>query len=157
MIKSINMKLFIVLVAFSFVWVSCTQEKNVKILNGYIVYILPNKVRFVETKREPDTNYVMHFESSNFKKAMAFSPNCHIEEMIKKIKPDTLLDENPDMLEFATFLRKPLIFPAQLTVYDTSKTASTDLKKFKMIYNGKNVEFSYVPFEGIIIDIHRIQ
>ncbi len=151
------MRVFIILVFFSFVLASCTQRKSVKILNGYIVYILPNKVRFVETKSKPDTNYVLNFESSNFKGAIAFSPNCYIEEMIKAINPDTLLDENPEMTEYATFLKKPLIFPAQLTVYDTSKIVSNDLKKFKMIFNGRNVEFSYVPFEGIVVDVHRIQ
>ena len=150
------MKLFIVLVAFSIVFGSCFQEKSVKILEGYVVYIFPNKVRFVETRRKPDTNYVISFENGNFKEAIEFVPNCHIEEMIEKIKPDTLLNERPDMKEFASFLKKPLIFPAQITVYDTGKDVSNDLKKFKMIYKGKDVDFNFIPFEGIVIDVNRI-
>jgi hypothetical protein len=151
------MKRFIVYIAFSLVFGSCHQNKRVKILSGYIVYILPNNIRFVETKNTPSTDYEKNFESENFKLGMSFRPNCFVEEMINTIKPDTLLDENPDLKEFTTFMKKPMIFPAKLIVYDTANEVSTETKKFKMLYHGKNVEFNYTPFNGIVVDLKRFQ
>lgn len=151
------MRFLIVYIVFAFVLSSCNRGKEVKTLNGYVVYILPENIRFVETKEIPDTAYEEHFASENFNSGISFKPNCLVEKIIDTIKPDTLLDENRELKEFATFMKKPLVFPAKITVFDTSQAESTEPKKFKMLYRGKNVEFSFVPFNGIVIDLKRIQ
>lgn len=139
--------------------VGCSQKRDVRILQGYIVYILPDKIRFVETKKRPDSNYIKNFSIENFTSAISFSPNCEIKRLIEKIKADTLFDENPEIKEFATFLKQPLIFPAKIIIADTTlKINDRSQKKFTIVMNKKRVEFNYCEFNsGVIINVTRLE
>jgi len=140
------------------VLVGCKQRNYVNSIKGYAVYLLPDKIRFVETKGMVDTNYVKNFSTSNFGNAISFKPNCEIGKIIENIKPDTLFDENPELKEFTTFMKYPLVFPAEIKILDTAVTKQKDLsdKKFKMIYKGNLIEFSYSDFTGAVVDLKRI-
>lgn len=137
---------------------SCKQRGCIKKMKGYIVYEISNKIRFVETVGNADTNYIKHFSVNNFSNAISFEPNCAIQQIIENIKPDTLFDENPDMKEYARFLKYPLVFPAEITIVDTATIKPNELPffKFKMIYKKALVEFKYTNFNGVVIDVCRI-
>ena len=142
-----------------FYLMGCNQKSGrVQVLKGYAVYILPNYVRFIETKDLPDTNYVEHFSTHNFRHAISFKPNCEIERVIMKIKVDTLFDENPELKEYATFMRYPLIFPASIKIIDTASTPDQNQSnnKFKMLLKGKEIEFTHTEFNGVVIDLQRL-
>jgi hypothetical protein len=59
--------------------VACRQEdeKGEKGENGYIVYILPGNIRFVETKESSDANNKKNFITNNFSRAFSFTPDRH--------------------------------------------------------------------------------
>jgi hypothetical protein len=151
------MKKLITSITIIVILIGCKQENSVKELNGYVVYILPDKIRFVQTKGDADTNYVQHFSTNNFSNAISFMPNCVTRKIIESIKPDTLFDENPELKEYTTFMKYPLVFPAEITIVDTagSKWKEVSNKKFKMIYKGNKVEFAYSDFNGVVIELHR--
>jgi hypothetical protein len=151
------MKKLIMSIAIIVILLGCKQENNVKELKGYVVYILPDYIRFVETKSEANTNYVQNFSTNNFSNAISFTPNCVIEKIIESIKPDTLFDENPELKEYTTFMKYPLVFPAAIKIVDTASSKRKDAsnKKFRMIYKGNNVEFVYSDFNGVVIELHR--
>lgn len=151
------MKFIIIYLIVALISIGCNDGKKMKILEGYIVYILPDNVRFVETKRMADTDYAKHFVSENFNVGISFKPNCVVEEMINKIIPDTLRDENPALADFTTFMKEPLIFPAEIIILDTSEVKTNQQYKFKIFYQGKNREFHYVPFNGVIIELKRLK
>jgi hypothetical protein len=137
----------------------CRQTGGISTMKGYVVYEIPGKIRFVAVKRQADTDYARHFASDNFAGAIAFKPNCAIQQIVEAIKPDTLLDENPDMKGAAAILRSPLVFPAEIKVVDTSldkKKEDPETARFKMIYKGSAVEFDYANFQGVIVDLHRL-
>lgn len=140
------------------IMISCKQRNYVNSIKGYVIYFLPNDISFVETKGMVDTNYVKNFSTANFSNAISFKPNCEIAKIIENIKPDTLFDENPELKEFTTFMKQPLVFPAEIKILDTAVAKQKELstKKFKMIYKGKIVEFSYTDFTGVIVDLKRI-
>ena len=142
------MRCFAFLISFVWLFVSCKQPAKILKKVGYLVYILPNNVRFIETKSTPDKNYIQHFQSSNFLQGFSFEPNCLIENIILNTIPDTLFDEDTKMNEYATFLRKPLVFPCKIDCVDTTdkNTVPYSNSKFKMVYKGKVVEFMYRPF-----------
>lgn len=136
----------------------CKQRNYVKSIKGYVIYLLPDKIRFVETKGMADTNYVKNFSTANFSNAIAFNPNCEIRHIIENIKPDTLFDENAELKEFTTFMKYPLVFPAEIKILDTAITKQNELHpdRFKMIYKGNLVEFSHKAFTGAVVDLKRI-
>lgn len=144
---------------FSVILIGCAQKQQVRDLKGYIVYILPNNIQFVETKGRPDTNYNKHFTIENFGSAISFKPNCEVKNLIENIRADTLFDENPELKGYTTFMKEPLIFPAEITIADTSfETDDAVKKKFKMIMNKKKVEFTYTEFNsGVIIKLIRLE
>jgi hypothetical protein len=139
------------------VLIGCERKRDVRILQGYIVYILPDRITFVETKERPNSNYMKNFRNRNFSSAIIFTPSCEIRRQVENIKADTLLDENPEMKEYATFLKRPIIFPAEVMVVDTADRESNGAQeKFKMVLNKREVEFNYTEFKsGIIISIRR--
>src|SRR5215204_4640227 len=102
------MRCSVLLTLFVWLFVSFNQPDKILKKVGYLVYMRPNNVRFIETKLTPDKNYIQHFQSSNFLRGFSFEPNCLIEKIILDIIPDTLFDEDPKMDEYATFLKKPL-------------------------------------------------
>ncbi len=134
---------------------SCGKDKIIRVKEGYVVYFLENNIRFIETKNYPDIKYQENFSTQNFLSGFSFNPNCNIEKALNEIVPDTLIDENTEMSNYTTFLKKPLIFPARIRILDTLnvKQNDQDIKKFKMIYKSKLVEFPYSSFKGIIIEI----
>lgn len=137
--------------------IGCSRKGNVRVLQGYVVYILPDRIRFVETKGYPDNEYAKNFCNENFNSAIIFTPSCEVKRQIDSIKVDTLYDENPEVKEYATFLKQPLVFPAEIKVVDTAKASNSDQKKFKMVLNKKEVEFNYTEFKsGVVISILRI-
>ncbi len=159
MIKLFAMKNLIVFIAALVISISCTKINKVKELKGYVVYKLPNYLIFVETKGKPDTNYINEFVKENFLQGIWFRPNCEIEQVLGKIKTDSLLNEDPAMEEYSIFLKDPLIFPAAIKLIDTCSKEQQRMPthKFKMIYKGKPVEFNYKEFNGVVIDIKRTQ
>lgn len=135
----------------------CSRKGNVRVLRGYVVYILPDRIKFVETKGNPNNDYRKNFCNENFNSAIIFTPSCEVKRQIDNIKVDTLYDENPEVKEYATFLKQPLVFPAEIMVIDTTEASNSDNKKFKMVLNKKEVEFNYTEFKsGVIISILRI-
>lgn len=152
------MKKPIISIAIIVILLGCKQENYVREKKGYVVYLLPNKIRFVETKSEADTNYDQNFSTNNFSTAISFKPNCVIRKIIESIKPDTLFDENPELKEYTTFMKYPLVFPAVIKIVDTanSRGNTESNKKFRMIYKGKNIEFVYSEFKGVVIELYQI-
>ena len=142
----------------TFFLIGCSQSQSVHRLYGYIVYILPDNVKFVETKRRPDINYRDNFSNNNFKYAISFGPNCEIKKLIENIKVDTLFDENPKLSEYTTFMKQPLIFPAEIIIADTANNqVEMQSKKFKMILNRKEIEFKYSELKsGVVINLIRL-
>jgi hypothetical protein len=70
----------------------------------------------VETKEMPDRDYIRHFNSSNFTAAFSFTPDSVQQSLITTIRADTLNDNNPALHQHATWLKKVLVFPAQIKV-----------------------------------------
>ena len=153
------MKKVFILSSVIILLIGCAQKHQVRKLQGYIVYILPNNIDFVETKGRPDTYYNKHFAIENFGSAISFKPNCEIKQLIENIRADTLFDENPELQGYTTFMKELLIFPAEITIADTSfETNDEGKKKFKMIMNKKKVEFNYTEFNsGVIINLIRLE
>ena len=133
------------------------RQKLEKEAKGYIVYIFPTNIRFVETKRLPDMNYKENFTTSNFALAFSFKPDSNLERTITKISADTLLDENPEMKEYTRFLKEVIVFPAKVRFKETAeKDALKIRKKFKMMYKGELVEFNYNELEGKVVEVSRL-
>lgn len=145
-----------------FLILSCRSKESgaghVQNLQGYIVYILPDNIKFVQTKRLPDTNYKAHFSIDNFAEAISFDTNCITGKYILNNVPDTLFDENPDIQQHASFLKRPLVFPAEINIVDTSgiETGKEEVRMFKMIYQGKPVQFHYKKLKGFVLNLRRI-
>jgi hypothetical protein len=135
---------------------ACRQEGK-KEVEGYIVYILPNNIRFVETKKTPDTNYKKNFITNNFSRAFSFTPDSILERTITKISSDTLFDENPGMKEHTQFLKEIIVYPAKVRLKETGhKNGAQVIKKFKMIYKGELVEFDYNELQEEIVEVSRL-
>jgi hypothetical protein len=146
----------IILCLLSLQLFACRQERE-KEVEGYIVYILPNNIRFVETKKMPDENYKDNFITSNFSKAFSFKPDSILERTITEISSDTLYDENPEMKEHTRFLKEIIVFPAIVRFKETPwKDAATMRKKFKVVYKGQLVEFEYNELGGEVVQVSRL-
>jgi hypothetical protein len=109
--------------------IGCERKRDVRVLQGHVVYILPDKIRFVETRHRPDGNYTKNLCNQNFNSAIIFTSGCEIERQVAKIKADALFDENPEIKKYTTFLKQPLVFPAEIMVVDTTYRGSNTVQK----------------------------